>query len=197
MEEKQSRAAVGRRTAAQQQRRRSQSVFQYITILFAAALLLLLYTFLMERRQYEISQVENQEQIDQLQQNSASATQRLDAIIAERDKFKEENAALKEQAERLGEELAEAQSQLDALPDAISQQEHVLEQTKRAMDWFWQIDEAYVRGRNRLCRELIAHLEDGSDGQPPLKDYLPTKSATGNGRFSPRDRYQEIYDALF
>lgn len=196
MEEKQLQATTGRRSAAQQLRRRSRSVFQYIAVLFAAAFLLLLYTFLMERRQNQLIQAENQEQIATLQK-SASTVQSLQGLMDQNQSLQEENAALKEQADRLEKELAQAQSQLDALPDAISQQEHVLEQTKQAMDWFWQIDEAYVRGRRKLCRELISHMEESSGGQTPLKDYLPTESATANGRFSPRDRYQEIYDALF
>ena len=36
-----------------QRQRRQRSVFQYIAILFAAAFLLLLYSFMMERRQYQ------------------------------------------------------------------------------------------------------------------------------------------------
>ena len=30
-----------------------------------------------------------------------------------------------------------------------------------------------------------------------LKSYLPQESYTDNGRFSPADRYQEIWDALY
>ena len=67
-----------------------------------------------------------------------------------------------------------------------------LERTQQAMDYFWQIDEAFVRGRYSLCRELIAVLEDSSGGYV-LKEYLPAQSATNNDRFSPADRYLEIY----
>ena len=74
--------------------------------------------------------------------------------------------------------------------------EYRLQRTKEAMDYFWQIDEAYVRGRYSLCRDLIAVLEDTSSGEAPLKSYLPQESYTDNGRFSPADRYQEIWDAL-
>lgn len=63
-----------------QRQRRQRSVFQYIAILFAAAFLLLLYSFMMERRQYQSYLEQNQEQIDSLQQ-SASAVQRLDAPV--------------------------------------------------------------------------------------------------------------------
>jgi hypothetical protein len=39
-------------------------------------------------------------------------------------------------------------------------------------------------------------MEDTSNGQTPLKDYLSHESYTDNDRFSPADRYQEIYDKL-
>ena len=172
-----------------QRQRRQRSVFQYIAILFAAAFLLLLYSFMMERRQYQSYLEQNQEQIDSLQQ-SASGVQRLDALY-------EENAKLKEQVADLEEQLADANDQLDVLPDVISHQEHVLSETCRALDHFWQIDEAYVRGRYSLCRELIQEMEATENGQTPLKDYLPKESTTDNGRFSPYDRYLEIYEALY
>ena len=73
-----------RRSARNQQKRRQRSVFQYITILFAAAFVLLLFTFVMERRQHEILQQENQEQIDNLQQ-SVSAVQSLDNLYQENE----------------------------------------------------------------------------------------------------------------
>lgn len=60
------------------------------------------------------------------------------------------------------------------------------------MDWFWQIDEAYVLGRFSLCRDLIQSLEDGG-----LVEYLPQDSITDNDRFSPALRYQEIREALY
>ena len=62
-----------------QQRRRQRSVFQYIAVLFAAAFVLLLFTYIMDRRQYELIQDQNQAQIDDLLE-SASAVQRLDAL---------------------------------------------------------------------------------------------------------------------
>ena len=131
-------------------------MFQYIAILFAAAFVLLLFTYIMDRRQYELIQDQNQAQIDDLLE-SASAVQRLDALY-------EENAALKNQIEELESQLEEANNQLDVLPDIISNQEHVLSETWRALDRFWQIDEAYVRGRYSLCRELIQEMEDDKYG---------------------------------
>ena len=59
------------------------------------------------------------------------------------------------------------------------------------MDWFWQINEAYVRGRYTQARTLIEDMGE------ELPEYLPKESITDNDRFSPYDRYQEIYEALY
>ena len=167
-----------------QQKRRQKSVFQYIAILFGAAFVLLLFTFVMERRQYQMLQEQNEAQIDDLQQ-SVNAVQSLNSLY-------EENAALKEKTQELEEENQDLQEQLDLLEQQASDLSVQAEKTSQAMDWFWQIDEAYVRGRYSLCRQLIESLEAAG-----LKEWLPKESITDNGRFSPYDRYQEIYDALY
>ena len=167
-----------------QQRRRQRSVFQYVAILFGAAFLLLLVTFLMERRQYEQIQEENQEQIDDLRQ-SVSAVQSLEELYSE-------NAALREQVDELETQLEQSQEQAGNLAQANEALSLQLERTGQAMDWFWQIDEAYVRGRYSLCRDLMESLEEAG-----LAVYLPRESITDNGRYSPYDRYQEIRDALY
>lgn len=164
-----------------QQRRRQKSVFQYITILFAAAFVLLLFTFMMERRQHEILQQENQAQIDNLQQ-SVSAVQSLQNLYDQNDALKEQVAELEDQVEALEQKLN----------DTSRQQADRLAKTASAMDWFWQIDEAYVRGRYSLCRSLIQNLESAG-----LVDYLPKESTTANDRFSPYDRFQEIYERVY
>lgn len=167
-----------------QQRRRQRSVFQYVAILFGAAFLLLLVTFLMERRQYEQIQEENQEQIDDLRQ-SVSAVQSLEELYSE-------NAALREQVDELETQLEQSQEQAGNLAQANEALSLQLERTGQAMDWCWQIDEAYVRGRYSLCRDLMENLEEAG-----LAVYLPRESITDNGRYSPHDRYQEIRDALY
>ena len=167
-----------------QQRRRQRSVFQYVAILFGAAFLLLLVTFLMERRQYEQIQEENQEQIDDLRQ-SVPAVQSLEELYSE-------NAALREQVDELETQLEQSQEQAGNLAQANEALSLQLERTEQAMDWFWQIDEAYVRGRYSLCRDLMENLEEAG-----LAVYLPRESITDNGRYSPYDRYQEIRDALY
>ncbi|MCF2596257.1 hypothetical protein [Pseudoflavonifractor phocaeensis] len=173
-----------RRSARNQQKRRQRSVFQYITILFAAAFVLLLFTFVMERRQHEILQQENQEQIDNLQQ-SVSAVQSLDNLY-------KENEALKEQVAQLEQQLQQAAQDRQSEKTTLLQQVEAKEKSLQAMDWFWQIDEAYAKGRYSLCRSLIQNLQSAG-----LAEYLPKESATDNDRFSPYERYQEIYDNLY
>jgi len=173
-----------RRSARNQQKRRQRSVFQYITILFAAAFVLLLFTFVMERRQHEILQQENQEQIDNLQQ-SVSAVQSLDNLY-------KENEALKEQVAQLEQQLQQAAQDRQSEKTTLLQQVEAKEKSLQAMDWFWQIDEAYAKGRYSLCRSLIQNLQSAG-----LAEYLPKESTTDNDRFSPYERYQEIYDNLY
>lgn len=176
-------AAGSRPVTRGQQRRQQRSVFQYITIMFAAAFVLLLFTYMMERRQYELIQEQNREQIDDLQQ-TVSSVQSLQGLY-------DENEALKERVTQLEEELEMTNSQLDQFAGAITEQRHILEMTCRALDYFWQIDEAYVRDRTTLCRDLIRELEDNQ-----LAKFLPRDSATDNDRFSPYDRYMEIREKV-
>lgn len=173
-----SRPAPRRRVAgpSRSQRRRQSSVFQYIAVLFCAAFVLLLFTFMMERRQYQQLQEDNKQQ-------SVSATQTLNGILEENQRLKEELAQSEVQSKDLADQLAAARDR-QAETEARVQ---AMEKTAQAMDWFWQIDEAFVRGRYALCRGLIASLEEGG-----LENYLSRESITDNDRFSPYDRYMEI-----
>lgn len=40
------------------------------------------------------------------------------------------------------------------------------QRSAQALDWFWQVDEAYVRGKYSLCLHMMRHLEDTGDGDP-------------------------------
>ncbi len=171
-----------------QQRRRQQSVLKYVAILFAAAFVLLLYTFLMDRRQHELTQVENQEQISLLQQNTVSATQRLDAIISERDQLKEENAALQEQIKELEQDLWDVHSFSSETQFDLSEKIKEL----RAMDWFWRIQRLYSRGSVRSARELAQQFEATG-----LQEALPDTNYAGTEGNSPKTQYQELHDLLF
>ena len=169
---------------------RQKSVFQYITILFAAAFVLLLYTFMMERRQNDILQQQSNDKLNQLQQQSISAVQSLDNLYKENKELKQSVDYLQEQVAQLEQEKLKLDQDLAAAQDTNQWQQRSAE----AMDWFWQVDEAYVRGKYSLCRTLMRHLEDTGDGDP-LKNYLPQESATKNGRFSPYHRDEGIYNA--
>lgn len=169
-----------------QQRRRQRSVFQYVTILFAAALVLLLYTFMMERRQFEQQQEQDQANISDLQQQSTSAVQRLEQLIAE-------NEALKGQ-------LEEEKSQLDALQDRhnqleadynLSKQASIdLERETEALEHLCLLERAYSQKKYNQCREIIQQMGE------QLPNYLPPASALGEDQPSPAARYQEIYDKV-
>lgn len=98
--------------------------------------------------------------------------------------------------ETLRSQVADLEEQVETLTARSQELADTMEKQTRAMDLFWQVDEAYVRGRYVLCRQLIQSLEDLSDGAP-LKSYLPTESTTDNDRFSPAERYQEIFKAVF
>lgn len=174
------------RSARNQQRRRRRSVFQYITILFAAALVLLFYTFMMERRQFELQKEQDEANISDLQKESVSAVHRLEGLIAENEQLKEQLAA---QEQQLG-DLQDRLDRLEADYNTAEQTNLQYSRTAEAMDWFWQIDEAYVRGKNSLCRSLIEEMGE------ELTAYLPNYSVTGNGRFSPYDRYMEIREKV-
>ena len=181
----QSTPAKRQRTSPKQ--RRQQSAMRYITILFAAAFVLMLFTYLMERRQNEALMQENQEQIEDLQQ-SVSAVQSLKNLYAENDALKEQLAQLEEKNSRL-------ETEKNTLSGHITNVEFNLANAKKglqAMDWFWQIDEAYAKGKYALCRSLIESLDTAE-----LTGYLPTESITDNGRFSPADRLAEIRDKVY
>ena len=175
-----------RRQRTSPQKRRQRSALRYITILFAAAFVLLLFTYLMERRQTQVLMQENQEQIEDLQQ-SVSAVQSLKDLYAENEELKVAIAELET-------EIANIRASEDTLKNQLNTKEQALETAKKAidaLDWFWQIDEAYVRGRYSLCRSLIESLDNAG-----LTESLPRLSITDNDRFSPYDRLAEIRDVV-
>lgn len=169
--------SAARRAArrASQQRRRRNSVFQYIAILFMAAFVLLLYTFMMERRQ-------SQQQIDDLKQ-SASAYQTLQGFISENTQLKQQVQDLKRTRESLESQLKEAVSAQQTASEDLA----ASEKTTEALSWFWELNDAYVRGRFNQCRELITAMEEVGVAQ-----FLPEENITGTEHLSPAARYEEI-----
>ena len=159
--------------------KRQRSVVHYIAILFAAAFVLMLLTYVMDQRQ-------NEAVVDSLNQSLSDLQESLSDRSSLQDIY-ENNMALIQEVDLLEEQIQQLTQDKQALTNQAEEQE----KTVQAMDWFWQIDEAYVLGRYTLCRSLIQELETAG-----LTSYLPQESITDNGRFSPADRYQEIVDAL-
>ena len=159
--------------------KRQRSVVHYIAVLFAAAFLLMLMAYLMDQRQNQA--------MNDLNQSLTGLQDSLTDQSSLQDIY-EDNMQLIQQVGQLEEQLKQEQEENQELSSQLSDQE----KASQAMDWFWQIDEAYVLGRYSLCRELIQEIQDAG-----LVDYLPKESITDNGRFSPSGRYQEIYEALY
>lgn len=159
--------------------KRQRSVVHYIAILFAAAFLLMLMAYLMDQRQNQA--------MNDLNQSLTGLQDSLTDQSSLQDIY-EDNMQLIQQVGQLEEQVKQLEEDKQSLTSQLSDQE----KASQAMDWFWQIDEAYVLGRYSLCRELIQEIQDAG-----LVDYLPKESITDNGRFSPSGRYQEIYDALY
>ena len=173
-----------RAQSKRQEKARQRSVIFYLGVMFTAAFLLLSLSLLMERRQRAEDMNDLNQSLTGLK-NSVSAMQSVEQLY-------EDNAALKEQINQLEQQLEATRSLAAQQETALSDLSLKLERTEQALDYFWQIDEAFVRGRYSLCRELISVLEDSSKGYT-LKEYLPAQSTTNNDRFSPADRYLEIY----
>ena len=159
--------------------KRQRSVVHYIAILFAAAFLLMLMAYLMDQRQNQA--------MNDLNQSLTGLQDSLTDQSSLQDIY-EDNMQLIQQVGQLEEQVKQLEEDKQSLTSQLSDQE----KASQAMDWFWQIDEAYVLGRYSLCRELIQEIQDAG-----LVDYLPKESITDNGRFSPSGRYQEIYEALY
>ena len=159
--------------------KRQRSVVHYIAILFAAAFLLMMMAYLMDQRQNEA--------MNDLNQSLSGLQESLSDQSSLQDIY-EDNMELIQQVGQLEEQVKQLEENNQELSSQLSDQE----KASQSMDWFWQIDEAYVLGRYSLCRSLIQELEDAG-----LVDYLPKESVTDNGRFSPSGRYQEIYEALY
>ena len=165
-----------------------RSVTNYLMILFAAAIVLLLFSYLMQQRST------SEQALSGIQQ-SISAMQSAQDLYEENSSLKDEINTLDDQIDQLEDQLSQVQDKIDRQNkenNALQQQVMDLQKSNQAMDWFWQIDEAYVLGRYTLCRELITQLNAAG-----LTEFLPRSSITANRRFSPYDRYQEIYDALY
>lgn len=171
VERRQSQAASDALSPAPAGKTGNKPVVVYIMVLFIAAFLLMALSLFMHQRS-------NTEVMGELQ-HSVSTLQEVQE--------------LQNQVIELQKELEETRDTAEAFQDAnetsrnqAAHAEHLLEETQRALDWFWQVNEAYVRDDLDRCRELV---EAGTGTQTPLSDYLPQDSAAA-------ERYREILQAL-
>lgn len=157
---------------------RRPSAVLYIVLLFLVAVSLILISYFMQQR--------NNDQMLNGLNESVSAMQSITQL-------QEDNQTLRDEVDGLEEQLAAAQAEARSNEEALNRAEQERERSNAAMDWFWQINEAYVRGRYTSARELIEQMAAAG----LTAEDLPAESVTDTGRFSPRDRYQEIYDSLY
>lgn len=158
----------------------NKPVVVYIMILFIAAFLLMALSFLMHQRS-------NTEVAGKLQ-SSVSALQEMQN--------------LQEQVRQLQEELEESQAAADAFQDAsetarnqASALEEKLSRTVTAMNWFCQLNEAYILEEPETCRTILEKLEENREA--PLYESLPKESDGIEGsQTAPYDRYLEIRSAM-
>lgn len=159
--------------------KKTTPVVNYIGLLFGAAFVLLLLTYMMEQRQ-------SAEALDGLR-NSVSAMQSVEGLYDQIGELQEEKNNLEQALYQQELALEKEKTKVEDLEEELqfSQGAHV------ALDWFWQVNEAFVLGREDLTIQLIVTMEEEA-----LSGLLPPTSATDNHRFSPAHRYAEIQREL-
>lgn len=161
---------------------RKARVFRYMAILFAAAFLLLLLAFLMQQRT-------NRQAIDELTESVNS----IHNVVEDNEALRQQVATLEDDLDELNETyLDEVNRHQQRIYQDLQNRESIL-----AMDYFWQLEQAYLRGQYSLCRELIEKLEQMCDYKDaPISDHLLTQNYFDEDRPSMAERYQEIKDAV-
>ena len=139
----------------------------------------MLLTFVMEKRQ-------NEQVVDSLNESVTGLRESLTNMQSAQDIY-EENMELIQKVDQLQTENDSLKAQQEENKATVDGQEKAIQ----ALDWFWQINEAYATGKYSKARSLIQEFEATG-----LVSYLPKESVTDNGRFSPADRYAEIVSAL-
>lgn len=151
--------------------RRQKPVIIYILVLFVVAFMLMALSLLMNQRSHE-------EALGEL----------TDSITAMREAQSDQNRMnqLQEDLDKAKEMLTEFENAAETARTQAFQTDYALERTQEAMDWFWQLDEAYVLNDTQRCAEILAEMNQNSES--PMQDYLSGKAA---------DRYTEILAALW
>ena len=138
-----------------------------------------------EDRQQSMEE-QDQANISDLQQQSNSAVQRLERLIAENEALKDQ---LEEQKAQL-EALQDRHDQLEADYNLSEQANTDLGRETEALEHLCLLERAYSQKKYNQCREIIQQMGE------LLPNYLPSASALGEDQPSPAARYQEIYDKV-
>lgn len=150
---------------------RQKPVIIYILVLFVVALMMMALSLLMHQRS-------NEEALGEL----------TDSIAAMREAQSDQNRLnqLQKDLDEAKELLTEFENAAETARNQASHANYVLEQTQEAMNWFWQLDEAYVLNDTQRCAEILAEMNQNPES--PMQEYLSGKAA---------DRYTEILAALW
>lgn len=159
--------------------KKTAAVVNYISLLLIAAFLLLLMTYLMEQRQ-------SAEILDGLR-HSVSAMQSVDSLYDENAELREENSVLHQDLYKQQQSDLSKQLEIERLEDEIEEKNLEI----LALDWFWQLNEAYALDDSDLAEDLLIEME-----ALELEDYLPLESHSETGHYSPAHRYKEIQKEL-
>lgn len=154
-------------------KKKNAPVVNYIIILFLSAFLLLMMTYLMEQREVA-------ESIDGIR-HSVSAMQSVEELYEENTQLKEDLSAKGKTIIKYESEIADLQEDMESMEEKII----ALEETALAMDWFWQINEAYQAGKRTTATALIEAFEE--EGLT-----LPGETSVDSDRLAAAHRYLEI-----
>lgn len=145
-------------------------VIVYILILFIVAFLLMALSLLMHQHS-------NTEALGRLNESIAAMKEAQDT--------QERIAELENELEEANAAARQFQDANETSRNQASHAQHILEQTREAMDCFWQLDEAYVLENTDQCAELLAKMVQNTED--PLWEYLSPQAA---------EKYAEILAAL-
>ena len=145
-------------------------VVVYIMILFIAAFLLMAWSFASHQRS-------NTEALGRLQ-SSVGVMQEVQDLQEQVIQLQEELAEVKEQYDNM-------EDQWHSANDALNNSSYILQQTQEAMEWFWQLEEAWLKEDFEMCRTIMAEME--KNDASPLTTYLTPLAS---------DHYLEIKEAV-
>lgn len=154
-------------------------VVNYLTLLMVAGFFLLVMTFLMEQR-------ESAEVLDGLR-NSVSAMQSVENLYDENANLTVENNLLQAEKEALEETCISLEETAQILTSNLEEKENQV----LALDYFWQITEAFTLGKEDIVLEYVEMMESSQ-----LVQFLPQKNQSDTGALSPAERYAEILGTL-